>query len=207
MGCCGIIGEAGVVSNASTSIVVLSESSAVAYTLQVVDGLWQRQNNLLLTDASREKRVTMDQNRARRENLYRQASERIIFDTGVRDALDDEQAQQLLDWALARLRIASDATGSLSDARAQEAVDETAQMVRRVMRYLNRIVDRGGQGRDEMYVSILEFVEAFQEGEVQPLTAQQLATLEQLAVQGEDLSPETVFSRLMALLEGDQTAS
>lgn len=151
--------------------------------------------------------MTMDQNKARRENLYRQASERVIFDTGVRDALDDEQAQQLLDWALARLRIASDATGSLSDARAQEAVDETAQMVRRVMRYLNRIVDRGSQGRDEMYVSILEFVEAFQEGEVQPLTAQQLATLEQLAVQGEDLSPETVFSRLMALLEGDQTAS
>lgn len=151
--------------------------------------------------------MTMDQNKARRENLYRQASERVIFDTGVRDALDDEQAQQLLDWALARLRAASNATGSLSDARAQEAVDETAQMVRRVMRYLNRIVDRGGQGRDEMYVSILEFVEAFQEAEVQPLTAQQLATLEQLAVQGEDLSPETVFSKLMALLEGDQTAS
>lgn len=76
------------------------------------------------------------------EALYRRGSEQLLSDSSVRDALDDEQAQQLLDWSLARLRAAAQDLRHLPTEEAQSLVDGKVQTLRQRMQQANRLIEQ-----------------------------------------------------------------
>lgn len=76
------------------------------------------------------------------EDLYRRGSDQLLSDSSVRDALDDEQAQQLLEWGLAQLRAR---VGELRDLPSEEArlrMDEEVHALRRRMQEANRFIEQ-----------------------------------------------------------------
>lgn len=70
----------------------------------------------------------------------RRAAEMILDNSALRDALDDTQAQKLLDWALARLSAAVQQTQTLSDEAAEPMLEEATSAVAGVMRHINELV-------------------------------------------------------------------
>ncbi|MFW6068666.1 MAG: hypothetical protein ACOC9E_03700 [Chloroflexota bacterium] len=74
--------------------------------------------------------------------LYRRGSDQLLSDSSVRDALDDEQAQQLLDWGLARLRAEAQELRHLPTEEAQARIDEKIQTLRRRMQQANRLIEQ-----------------------------------------------------------------
>ncbi len=91
-------------------------------------------------------RASMDQETANldsvAEALYRRGSDQLLSDSSVRDALDDEQAQQLLDWGLARLRAAALELRHLPTEEARSLMDEKVRTLRRHMQQANRLVEQ-----------------------------------------------------------------
>lgn len=73
--------------------------------------------------------------------LYRRGSEQLLSDSSVRDALDDVQAQQLLDWGLTRLRVAALELRNLPAEEARSLIDEKIQALRQRMQQANRLLE------------------------------------------------------------------
>lgn len=142
----------------------------------------------------------MDEMEARIEALYRDGSERLLGDSSLRDALDDDQAQQLLDWGLARLLAHAGALAALPPEQAQPAFDRAVQKVRHMMRQVNETVARRAQGSTDLYVAVLRFVEALQEIAPHRMQAAELVTLEKMAQNEGDLTPRQIFDELMKLI-------
>jgi hypothetical protein len=70
----------------------------------------------------------------------RRSAEVLTEDSSLRSNLTDEQAQQLLDWGMARVRESVTATISLSDTEAYPILERRVAVVRRIMRLLSRLM-------------------------------------------------------------------
>lgn len=143
----------------------------------------------------------MDEHAVRIQALYRLAVEQLASDSALRDALDDDQAQRLVNWGLARIRSSAEAAATLPQRQSDEVVSEIVQAVRTVMMRVNDLVDKQVRGSGDVYVAVLQFVEALHDLTLQPLPAQHMETLQALAQPRGDLSSRDVFSKLMALIE------
>lgn len=76
------------------------------------------------------------------EGLYRRGSDQLLSDSSVRDALNDEQAQQLLDWGLSRLRARARELSHLPSEEAQLHMDREVHALRRRMLEANRLIEQ-----------------------------------------------------------------
>jgi len=146
----------------------------------------------------------MDEETARIEDLYQHGSEQLLSDSSLRDALDDDQAQQLLDWGMAQLRASAEKAREFPAAQAEIVIADTVQSLRRVMQQANRLVERAPQGAEDIYVAVLRFVEGLNELDEHTIRLEDLMILEQLALQRDNLERSTVFSRLMAVINGEE---
>lgn len=142
----------------------------------------------------------MDEKTERIQALYRRASEELISDSSLRDALDDDQAGQLLQWALAQVRARAEVAADLPPIEGEAALTDAVRSVRRVMRRVNRLVEKGAQGSNDMYVAVLQFAEALHDFDLHALPTKDVNTLQQLAQNPRDLSGREVFSRLIELI-------
>ncbi len=148
----------------------------------------------------------MDHKAVNIENLWRRGSERLIADSSLRDALDDAQAQQLLDWALGRLRASLETTRELSADEAERVLEQTVGDIRAAMRRLNQLLDSSARGEAETYVAVLQFVEALHRLGAPPQSQAALLALEELAAQPQAAASGAVFPQLMRLLRQDEEA-
>ncbi|GAB4571489.1 MAG: hypothetical protein Kow0077_08260 [Anaerolineae bacterium] len=79
------------------------------------------------------------------EAFAARAAQEILNDSSLRDELTDEEAQPLLDWALARIEaLAAQASGA-----SPEALEDALANLRRVMKRMNRLVRLRQEGDPE----------------------------------------------------------
>ena len=74
----------------------------------------------------------LDEQAARRARAY---GELLLDNAQLRDALNDEQARQVIDWGLGRLGLAAIAAGDAPEA--DRYMDEQAQAISRILRQVN----------------------------------------------------------------------
>ncbi|HZD10333.1 MAG TPA: hypothetical protein VE553_03245 [Candidatus Binatia bacterium] len=146
----------------------------------------------------------MDESTTSFEALYRRASDRLVSDSSLRDALDDDQAQRLLDWGLAQVRNSAEKARKLPAAQARAAMESAVQSVRNVMQQTNRLVEQVTQGNDDMYVAVLKLVEALYELDDSTILLRDLMSLEDLARNRSDFDRQAIFSHLMSLIGGEE---
>ncbi|HSM55164.1 MAG TPA: hypothetical protein VK879_03335 [Candidatus Sulfomarinibacteraceae bacterium] len=135
------------------------------------------------------------------DDAYRQAVEQLLGDESLRDALTDDQAQRLLDWALSRLEREAQQAAELPAETARATLEARLDQVRQVMKHANRLVEElpdAAQGR--MRESMLHFVEALCEVDSRAVQVNDVMALEELASEREALDSGTIFERLMAIV-------
>ncbi len=132
----------------------------------------------------------------------RQAGERLTEDSRLRDALTDEQAQQLFDWGLAQIQVTVESTLDLADEPAGRQLDAQVTKVRRVMRQVNQMVenwessDPAGHWQDlwELSQTLRPWQQPAGAWEATP----ELFTLGQSET---PLDKDTLFTRLMDIIK------
>jgi hypothetical protein len=77
------------------------------------------------------------------ESRKQLAAEMILDHEGLTDDLMDEEAQALINWAVARMEAFVPTTAGLGDEEARAAIEQEADRVRHAMRDINRRVGRG----------------------------------------------------------------
>jgi hypothetical protein len=75
----------------------------------------------------------------------RSAAESILDNSSLRNALDDPQAEQLINWALARLDALVARTAEMSDEEAAPVLEDGVTAVSRTMRHINQLVEQPTQ--------------------------------------------------------------
>lgn len=131
------------------------------------------------------------------------AAEQLYEDTRLRDALDDEQAQQLLGWGLRELQRAASRVVALPATEAAPQLEEQAASVREVIARVNQFVQSytqwsEGQRREQ----VARLVEWLCRGRVSDLQIGDIMALEKIAAAGDTLSPQELFASLLAAVTG-----
>ena len=128
----------------------------------------------------------------------------LVEDSSLRDDLNDAQAQQLLDWAMARLADEATRADSLSDADAGQVLEATTETLRQIMRYVNLFMskphDAPAGGADGIMEALLRRAAELAGEEPDPA---RLARAEILGRQRLDIEDDAAFERVMALISVD----
>jgi hypothetical protein len=143
----------------------------------------------------------MDDTPSSLQKRHQLAAERLLDNSSLRDALDDEQAQRLLDWGLAHLSRHAAETAHLPDDEAEAILDEVTTAVSRVMKEVNRLVDSSA-GMDETetrqrWQRLVEGLDRLQPG---CATRALLAESEEIVEHRQAFTDRELFEALMALL-------
>ena len=139
----------------------------------------------------------------RRRNRY--VAEAILDNSALRNALDDTQAQQLIDWGLARLTAFVARTETLPDEEATPLMEEAVTAVSRVMRQVNELVEHPttplepSEAQTRNALGALSKQLALWQSLALP-TADELQTIAQREAADQHTPAET-FDSLMAVLE------
>lgn len=138
----------------------------------------------------------MEDNLNKRVSL---AAESLLEDEALRGGLEDDAAELLLNWALAKSEAIAQSTAGLDEAAADEAMYPRMKGLRRISRYLNRwISGRGEPG--ELMEKILEQARmVYGETFVEPDPAH----VEGLKRLPQGIEPSVLISELTTLLEGE----
>ena len=127
--------------------------------------------------------------------------ERLISDSSLRDALTDDEAQQLLDWGLAQLRRELRHAAALPSPEARSQLEAQVGAVRQVMRQANRMV-RGlpGATKGERREHLLHFLEGLRDAGARSVQAEALIDLEKTIMDQETTDSEVVFRHLLGVM-------
>lgn len=127
--------------------------------------------------------------------------ERLVSDSSLRDALTDDEAQQLLDWGLAQLRREVRRTAALPPPEARSQLEAQAGAVRQVMRQANRMV-RGlpEATKGERREHLLRFLEGLRDAGARSMQAEALIDLQKTILNQETTDSEALFGQLMGLM-------
>jgi hypothetical protein len=102
----------------------------------------------------------MDENPAnerRSRSLYRSGVEQIIENSSLRDGLDQDEAQQLVDWATAQAKTAAYATADFTnDEEAADYVNERVREVTRLMRLTTLLTTQRQRFETEDLAALIE---------------------------------------------------
>lgn len=131
------------------------------------------------------------------------AAEQLYEDTRLRDALDDEQAQQLLGWGVRELQRAATRVVALPEVDAAPQLEEQAASLREVIARVNQFVQgygewSAGQRREQ----IARLVDGLCRVRSAGLQLADILQLETLAAAGDALSPQEFFAALLAIVSG-----
>lgn len=85
---------------------------------------------------------------------YRKAAEPLLENSTLRDALTDEQGQQLLDWGLAQVKQAVADTLSVADSEIEAVLEEQTAAIGRIMRVVNQLIDGMATTTDEEWPAL-----------------------------------------------------
>jgi hypothetical protein len=134
----------------------------------------------------------------------RQAAERLLDNSSLRDALTDDQGKQLLDWGLAQTDAAAARTAKLPDAEADPALEDHVTAVSDVMRQVNRLVAVWPSADEETARDHLKkLLTGLRAVRQTALTKSQNQLLEELAQQDSRLQDSAaLFADLMRLIQG-----
>lgn len=149
--------------------------------------------------------VVMDDVNKKIETRYRRAGERLAADSSLRDALTDEQAGLLLDWALAQVRSKVEQTAQLSPEEAETQVERQVSALKRVMLVVNRLVDRGSEAPEAVVRERIEqLVDALCEVEYRTIHVEDMLALEKLVLNRDELDRASIFGRLEKVIRRDE---
>jgi hypothetical protein len=132
----------------------------------------------------------------------RQVAEPLLTDAGLRDELNDEQAQQLLDWGMARLEETAVQTIRLPDEDAFVILELKETAVRLIMRLVNDLVARPGLQTDEDLVNtrLVRLGKNLQWLYNAPSDRERVRRIRHFRNQQENLDRNTAFDLLYAVL-------
>jgi hypothetical protein len=149
--------------------------------------------------------VAMDDVNKTIETRYRRAGERLAADSSLRDALTDEQAGLLLDWALAQVRSKVEQTAQLSPEEAETQVERQVSALKRVMLIVNRLVDRGAEAPEAVARERIEqLVDALCEVDYRTIHVEDMLSLEKLVLNRDELDRASIFGRLEKVIRRDE---
>lgn len=149
--------------------------------------------------------VAMDDVNKTIETRYRRAGERLAADSSLRDALTDEQAGLLLDWALAQVRSKVEQTAQLSPEEAETQVERQVSALKRVMLVVNRLVDRGSEAPEAVARERIEqLVDALCEVDYRTIHVEDMLALEKLVLNRDELDRASIFGRLEKVIRRDE---
>lgn len=151
----------------------------------------------------REARDQEPSDRRLRRRRLRMAGERLAEDSSLRDALDDDQASQLLDWGVGEIKVEVARTIDLDDEEAATHLDRYVEQVRNVMHEVNEIMDHWTNDDPAgHWQALLELNQALrpwsQHADAGSIT-RDIFTLGQSAA---TVDSETLFNQLMTILGG-----
>lgn len=92
----------------------------------------------------------------RSRSLYRSGAEQILENSSLRDGLDQDEAQQLVDWAVAQAKTAAYATAVFNDdEEAADYVDQRVRTITRLMRLTTLLTTQRQQYEPEDVADLL----------------------------------------------------
>ncbi len=143
-----------------------------------------------------------------RDRRRQQFSEPLLENSSLRDALDDEQAQQMLDWGLAVIAGEVERTLKLSDEQALPRLEGSASIVRKIMGQVNDLVDTLPEMSDtDSWHELLLLTERLRRLQATP--AEKLESAREAIGLGRarhQLDRDTVFAHLLDILRRDEPA-
>lgn len=132
----------------------------------------------------------------------RRASERLYGDSGLRDSLTDEQAEQLLAWGFAQVEEEVVRTRHLPDEDAAPTVEVRTEAVHNVLRLVNEIVAQlpeVTQARSHEYMG--QLVNALCEVDSRTVHINDILALEKLVTRRADLARSEIFDQLLSIIQ------
>lgn len=138
----------------------------------------------------------------RLKRRQREAADQIWGDSSLRDALNDQQAAQLLDLVVDHIQAQLNQTVDMTEAEAEAFTGELVTAVRQVLLRTNRLVDGlAGWDDDEAASQVYQFITSLQDLTGGPAP---LATLGLLDAERRDWDHDQIFQRIMRLIIPDQ---
>jgi hypothetical protein len=136
------------------------------------------------------------------QKRLRRVAEPLLSDEGLRDELTDTQAQQLLDWGLARLEETAVLTANLPDDDAMAVLEEKETAVRLIMRLVNDLVARPGIQPDEDLINtrLVRLGKNLQWLTGSPSDRERVRRIRSFRQQQDQLDRDTAFDLLYAVL-------
>ena len=128
----------------------------------------------------------------------------ILENSSLRNALDDHQAEQLIDWALGKLRAELNRTKTLPDDDALAVVEPLSNKVSSVMRSLNRFVDAmrvpppPEEEDDAWPQKLIAGIQAIRQTDIAPENA---LNIEAIYLDRSYLGIQTAFEQLMDIIQ------
>jgi hypothetical protein len=141
----------------------------------------------------------------RKQARLRKVGERLTGDSNLRDALTDEQANELLGWGLARLEREVERTLDLPEDDALPVLEAFIDDVRDVMLRTNRAVEelpQGSKARSQEH--LLRLVDSLCEVDSRSVHVNDMIALEELVLAREELDSDKVFQRLMSVIRQEE---
>jgi hypothetical protein len=137
------------------------------------------------------------------QRRHQLAAERLLDNSSLRDALDDDQAERLLDWGLAHVSRTAAATAHLPDEEAEATLDEVTTTVSRVMKEVNRLADDAAEmDESEARQRRQRLVDNLHRLQPGCAAAGLLAEGEEIMQRRQAVPSRELFENLMALLAG-----
>ncbi|MEW5987502.1 MAG: hypothetical protein AB1791_12785 [Chloroflexota bacterium] len=130
---------------------------------------------------------------------YRKAAEPLLENSTLRDALTDEQGQQLLDWGLGQVKQAVADTLSVDAGEIEAVLEERTAAIGRVMRAVNRLVGGLDAAADEEWPPLWQQLsDGLQQWRGHGLAP---AVLEAMTASRPNLAQASLFAHLIALIQ------
>ena len=135
----------------------------------------------------------------------RQAGESLYGDSRLRDALTDDQARKVLQWAESEVKREVERTIDLPVTEAAQNVEERTEKVKEVVRQINRLASELPEttpARSREY--LMQFVEALCEVDARQIDMNDILALQEMAVERKELDNSAIFQRLMAIVNSEE---
>ncbi|KAA3664300.1 MAG: hypothetical protein DWQ04_06450 [Chloroflexi bacterium] len=136
----------------------------------------------------------------------RQVGEPLVTNAGLRDELTDAQAQQLLDWGMARLQETAVRTARFPDDDAVAVLEKKETAVRLIMQLVNQLVAQPGLLPDEDIVNsrLIRLGKNLQWLYNSPNDRMRVRAIFEFKHQRDQLDRDTAFQLLLAILDPKQ---
>jgi len=150
---------------------------------------------MVMSNDRRQKRI------ARRRG--RKWAEMLLENSSLRDNLNDEQAEELLNWGLAQIKASAAATADLPTDEAEKLMEKNGTAVKLIMQGVNDLIGGIGQPPDFDLIddTMTRLLKNHRWLTDQPLTKTQLQHRDQFNQAREAEEREAAFRQLMGVVD------